>query len=111
MCRRRIETIRRYYATLDTRERGLFEADYDQSGLHGNRYAGRSILFTMASMIHVVNSVVGGAAVALTCVLAGHLTTYLGVAIGIATGLGQLAAGLRYVHTRLVPLILDPSDG
>jgi hypothetical protein len=105
VCRRRIEVIRRYYAALDPRHRAFFEADYAGSGLHGVKYGGRSILFTMASMIHLVNSVVGGATVGLLCILGGHLTAYAGVPLGGLVGIGILALGLSYEYRRLTPLI------
>jgi hypothetical protein len=105
VCRRRIELIRRYYADIDPRHRAFFEADYRGSGLHGVKYGGRSILFTMASMIHLVNSVVGGATVALVCILGGHLTAYAGVPLGGVVGVAVLAGGLSYEYRRLAPLI------
>lgn len=105
VCRRRIETIRRYYASIDPRHRAFFEADYSGSGLHGNRYRGRSIFFTMASMILLVNSVVGGATVSLLCILGAHLTAPAGVPVGAVVGVGILAGGLVYEYRRLAPLI------
>jgi hypothetical protein len=105
VCRRRIETIRRYYASLDPRHRAFFEADYSDSGLHGVRYGGRSVLFTMASMILLVNSVVGAATVALLCILGAHLVAAAGVPIGVVVGLAILLGGLSYEYRRLAPLI------
>jgi hypothetical protein len=105
VCRRRIETIRRYYASIDPRQQGFFEADYSGSGLHGVRYGARSVLFTMASMILLVNSVVGAATVALLCILGAHLTAVAGVPVGLVVGLGILAGGLSYEYRRLAPLI------
>jgi hypothetical protein len=111
VCRRRIELIRRYYATLDPRHRAFFEADYTGAGLHGVKYGGRSILFTMASMILLVNSVVGGATVGLVSILGGHLTAYAGVPLGVVVGIGILALGLSYEYRRLGPLVgSDVSD-
>jgi hypothetical protein len=106
VCRRRIESIRRYYANLDPARRGFFESDYSGSGLHGVRYGGRSILFTMASMILLVNSVLGGATVALVCILGAHLTADAGVPVGVAVGIGILLGGLYYEYRRLAPFIL-----
>jgi hypothetical protein len=109
VCRRRIEAIRRYYADLDPRRRGFFQADYSGSGLHGVRYRGRSVLFTMASMILVVNSVVGGATVALLCILGADVGPAVGVLVGVIFGFGILAGGLWYEYRRLSPLILGQS--
>jgi hypothetical protein len=105
VCRRRIESIRRYYSDLDPRNRGFFEADYTATGLHGVRYGGRSILFTMASMILLVNSVLGGATVALVCILGANLTADAGVPIGAVVGIAILVGGLFYEFQRLVPII------
>jgi hypothetical protein len=111
VCRRRIELIRRYYASLDPRHRAFFEADYTGSGLHGVKYGGRSILFTMASMILLVNSVVGGATVGLICILGGHLTAYAGVPVGVVVGIGILGLGLFYEYRRLASLIRGEGTG
>ena len=111
VCRRRIEKIRRYYATLDPRYRGFFDADYDTAGLHGVRYGGRSVLFTMASMVLLVNSVLGGAAATLICLLGARLPAAVGVVVGVAVGLGTLALGLACEYRRLSPLIRDGSYG
>jgi len=105
VCRRRIEMIRRYYASLDSRYRSFFVADYDGSGVHGVRYGGRSVLFTMASMVLLVNSVLGGATATLICILGAHLPAAAGAVIGVAVGAGTLALGLAYELRRLSPLI------
>ncbi|HTU38849.1 MAG TPA: hypothetical protein VMF35_12700 [Acidimicrobiales bacterium] len=105
VCRRRIESIRRYYADLDPEDRGYFAPDYSGSGLHGVHYRGRSILFTMASMILLVNSVLGGATVALACILGAHWTAEIGVPVGVAFGIGILVVGLLYEYRRLQPFI------
>jgi hypothetical protein len=110
VCHRRIERIRRYYATLDPHYRVFFAADYDMSGLHGVRYGGRSVLFTMASMVLLVNAVLGGAAAALICILGAHLPAGPGAAIGVAVGLGTLALGLSWEYRRLSPLIRGHDD-
>jgi hypothetical protein len=60
-------------------------------------------------MVIVVNSVVGGAAVALVFALAVHAVTPVPVVAGIATGGVLLAAGLRYQHHRLTPVVLSRS--
>jgi hypothetical protein len=54
---RRIEVIRRYYASLLPTAPEFFEPDRTAEGARGLRYGGGSILFTMASMVIVVNSV------------------------------------------------------
>lgn len=103
--------IRRYYATLDPRYRGFFVADYDGSGVHGVRYGGRSVLFTMASMVLLVNSVLGGATATLICILGFHLPAVAGAVIGVVVAIGTLALGLGYQYRRLSPLIRGTDTG
>jgi hypothetical protein len=103
--RRRIETIRQYYASIDPRHAKLFESDAAAFGVLGVRYSGRSIFFTMASMILLVNSVVGGATVTLACTLGGGLAAPGAVVIGVVVAAATLALGLYYQSRRLAPLI------
>lgn len=103
---RRMEAIRRYYATLGSLAAPYFEADESVTGRHGVRYGRSSYLFTMASMVIVVNSVVGGATVALVFALAIKVASPVPVVLGIAAGLALLAAGLCYEHRRLTPVVL-----
>jgi hypothetical protein len=104
---RRIELIRRHYAGIDARFRSLFEPEYGRSGLHGVRYQGRSVLFTMASMVHLVNSALGGATVALFFLLGADTTGAVAAPVGVAAGIGVLAIGLAYEYRRLGPLISE----
>jgi hypothetical protein len=103
--RRRIDAIRAYYATIDPRHAPLFASDADALGVLGVRYGGGSILFTMASMILVVNAVVIGATVALFFSLIAGLVAGFAIALGAAVGVGSLAVGLQYQARRLAPLI------
>ena len=57
--------FRAYYAALARIAPPYFEADDAVAGNQGVRYSRWSFLFTMASMVIVVNSVLGEAAVAL----------------------------------------------
>ena len=70
------------------------------------RHSRCSFLFTMASMVIVVNSVVGGAAVTLVFALAIKAPSPVPVVLGIVAGLALLAAGLYYEHRRLTPVVL-----
>lgn len=106
VAQRRMERIAAYYATLHQSGASYFETD-DRSV----RYGRWSFFFTMASMVIVVNSVVGGAAVALVLALAVHAVTPVPVVVGIATGAVLLAVGLRYQHRRLIPVVLSGSSG
>jgi hypothetical protein len=55
----------------------------------------------------VVNSVVGGATVALVCALAIKAASPIPVLAGIVAGLVMLAAGLRYEDRRLTQVVLN----
>ena len=104
---RRIEVIRRYYATLLPTAPAYFEPDRTAEGPRGVRYRGGSILFTMASMIILVNSVLGGATIALFCALVGTLPILLAAVIGALAGV-VLLLSLWYEYRRLGPLIPSP---
>jgi hypothetical protein len=106
---RRIEKIREHYAAMDPRGAAFFAS---QGAVHGVRYRARSVLFTMASMVLLVNSVVAGATVSLACDLGAGLPAAAAVVVGIVAGLGLFGAGLVLESRRLVPLILraSPSD-
>jgi hypothetical protein len=103
---RRIELIRRYYASIVPSAATYFQSDDPLAGTHGVRYGRWSFLFTMASMVIVVNSVLGGATVALAFALGVKLPVAIATAIGVVAGLILLAAGLRYEHGRLTPQVL-----
>jgi hypothetical protein len=109
--RRRIETIRRYYAGIDPRHAALFESDAAALGVIGVRYRGNAVLFTMASMIVLVNSVLGGAAVTLICALGCGLAGAPAVAAGAVVALASLGLGLAYQSRRLAPLIGRDAPG
>jgi hypothetical protein len=98
----RIERIRRYYAGLHPRAPEFFPAEGDAaSGRHGVRYGRWAVLFTMASMITIVNAVLGGTTVALVCSLALRLGTGPSVVAGLIVGLALLALTLSYQVRRL----------
>lgn len=62
--------IRQYYVSLYPPAALYFGSGDPGAGTHGVRYGRWSFFFTMASMVIAVNSVVGGATVALVCALA-----------------------------------------
>jgi hypothetical protein len=105
---RRIEVIRRYYASLLPTAPAYFEPDTASESARGVRYRGGSILFTMASMIILVNSVLGGATIALFCALVVTLSIPLAAAIGALAGVALLLLSLWYEYRRLGPLIASP---
>ncbi len=103
---RRMGRIRRYYASIAPWAAGYFEADDSVTGDHGVRYSRWSFLFTMGSMVILVNSVLGGATVTLACALAAKAAVPVATAVGIVAGLMFLAFGLRYEHRRLTPVVI-----
>jgi hypothetical protein len=107
---RRIEVIRRYYASLRPNAPAYFAPDRTEEGIHGVRYRSRSMLFTIASMIIVVNSVLGGATVALFFALVVTLAIPVAVSIGVLVGAVLLLASLWNEYRRLSPLILSSSS-
>jgi hypothetical protein len=104
---RRIELIRGYYASIVPSAAAYFAPDDPMTGTQGVRYGRWSFLFTMASMVIVVNSVLGGATVALVGTLAVKAPVGIATVIGIAAGLALLALALRYEHRRLTPQVLS----
>jgi len=103
---RRMELITAYYAALYPPAAAYFGAGDPAAGRHGVRYGRWSFLFTMASMVIVVNSVVGGATCALVCALAIKATAPVPVIVGVVAGLILLALCLYYEHRRLTPVVL-----
>jgi hypothetical protein len=104
---RRMELIRQYYAVLAPVAPPYFGVGDSSATERGVRYGCWSFLFTMASMVIVVNSVLGGATIALLCDLAFKVPLPAAAGIGVAAGLGLLALALRYEHRRLTPVVLS----
>jgi hypothetical protein len=109
--RRRIETIRQYYAAIDPSHARFFESDAVALGVLGVRYSGKSIFFTMASMILLVNAVVAGATVTLLCALGGGMGAPAAIALGAVVAVATLGLGLVYESRRLTPLISTDAPG
>jgi hypothetical protein len=102
---RRIERIRSHYATLGPTAAVVFAAeDPRTNGKFGVRYTRWSVLFTMASMIAVVNSVVAGSICALVLSLLLDATTPVAVVSGVVFGGILLAATLVYQRLRIARL-------
>ena len=102
VAQRRMDRITAYYATLYPSGAPYFETDGRRV-----RYGRWSFFFTMASMVIVVNSVVGGAALALVFALAVRAPAPVPVVVGIAAGVALLALSLRYEHSRVTPVVLS----
>jgi hypothetical protein len=111
---RRMELITGYYAAIHPPLASYFTAGETSARRHGVQYGRWSFMFTMASMVIVVNAVVGGATTALICALALKALSPVPVLAGIGAGIVLLAGALRYEHRRLTPVVLgsgwqDPS--
>jgi hypothetical protein len=107
---RRMDLIKRYYASIYPPAAHYFGQEPpggSYAGNHGVRYGRWSFLFTMASMVIAVNSVVGGAAIALVCALAAHAPSPVPALAGVVAGLALLALGLQYQQRRLMPVVLS----
>jgi hypothetical protein len=108
---RRMELIRAYYASLAALAPPYFEADDSVAGNHGVRYGRWSFLFTMASMVIVVNSVLGGATIALLFALAIKTGLVIATMLGVIGGIVLLVLSLGYEHRRLTPVVLSSPAG
>jgi len=104
---RRMEKIRAYYAALAPLAPPYFEADDSTAGNKGVRYSRWSFLFTMASMVIVVNSVLGGATLALVADMAIKAPLPAATGTGVAAGIVILILSLLYEHRRLTPVVLS----
>jgi hypothetical protein len=104
---RRMDRIKAYYMSLYPPGVAFFEDD--AVGNHGVHYGRWSFLFTMASMVIVVNSVVGGAAIALLFALPIRVTAPVPVVLGLLGGLLVLGLSLVYEHRRLTHVVLRSS--
>jgi hypothetical protein len=106
IAQRRMDRITAYYATLHPSSAPFFQTDDRRV-----QYGRWSFFFTMASMVIVVNSVVGGAALALVFALAVRAVAPVPVVIGIVAGVVLLVLSLRYEHRRVIPVVLSGSRG
>jgi hypothetical protein len=104
---RRMDLIKMYYASIHPAAARYFVDDNPATGNHGVRYSRYSFLFTMASMVIVVNSVVAGTTVALVFGLAVRAPAPVPVIAGIAAGVGLLAVASYYQHLRVTPVVLS----
>ena len=104
---RRMDLIKQYYAALAPSAPPYFGTGDLPAAHRGVQYGRWSFLFTMASMVIVVNCVVAGATIALLCDLAFKVPLPAAAGIGVAAGLVLLALSLRYEHRRLTPVVLS----
>ena len=100
VAQRRIEAIRAFYAQLSSTAAGFFPPDDERAGTLGVRYGARSVLFTTATMIGVVNSVLGGSAGAVVLSVAVHAGPAVAVPAGLVIGISSLVAAIAYQERR-----------
>jgi hypothetical protein len=98
--RRRMLRIRVHFAGLHPNGPDLIALDDPRTGELGVRYSRSSFLFTIASMIATVNSVLGGVLVAHLLILAGG-APLLAQAGGVVAGSLLLAGTLIYERCRI----------
>lgn len=99
--RRRMVRIREHFVSLHPSGPDLIALDNPRTGELGVRYLRSSFLFTMASMIGTVNSVLGGAIVALLLLFAGAVEPLLAQISGAIVGVILLTATLMYERVRI----------
>ncbi|TIH37367.1 hypothetical protein D4765_08135 [Subtercola vilae] len=98
----RIELIRRFYADIDPAAATYFQPDNTATvGTMGVKYGRTAVLFTTASMITVVNSVLGGAGIAVVLTIGTGVPLIAAVITGIAFGLLVLALLFAYQVQRI----------
>ena len=101
----RIASIRRFYAGLDPAAAQYFPEDNTaQLGTLGVKYGRSAVLFTTASMIAVVNSVLGGAGTAVILNIGAGAPSAAAVTLGAAFGLIVLISFLVYQTNRFAPV-------
>jgi len=99
--RRRMARIREHFAAVHPAGASLLVLDDPRSGELGVRYGRTSFLFTMASMIAAVNSVLGGALVTLALLTGVRAPTLPAHLAGVGVGLVLLGATLTYERRRV----------
>jgi hypothetical protein len=107
----RIEHIRRYYATVHPMAPQFFDIDAygaHHPGIRGVRYRTWSVLYTMASMITFVNSVLGGATAGVGIALTGSVGMPTAAFTGAVVGIVLLAIGIAYDIIRIRPVMNRP---
>lgn len=97
----RMDRIRGFYATVHPDAAQYFDAS--TGGRRGVKYGRWSFLFTLASMVIAVNSVLGGATVAVIVSLATGAPLLAAVAAGVIAGIGSLLIAARYERARISP--------
>lgn len=107
----RIEAIRQHYLTISPTASQFFGTSQTRAPTSlGVTYGAGSALFTTASMIAVVNAVVGGAGTATILSIQLNGSSTISTVAGIALGLTALAASLAYQARRFKASLTSPES-
>ena len=114
MLLRQMQRIRGYYRTLVPEAEEFFgpaeEAARSSAAMAtvGLRARPAGMLFTGASVVAAINSIVGGIGVALLAARVGSLTVSSALPVGIAAGVVLFGLHLLYQQQRAGYLVLQP---
>jgi hypothetical protein len=114
---RKMQQIRGYYRTLVPEADQFFgpaeeDARFSAAiGTVGLRTWPAGLLFTGASVIAAINSIVGGVAMALLAIEVGHLVATAAVPVGILTAVVLFGLHLLYQQQRAGDLVLQRPAG
>ncbi len=112
---RQMQRIRGYYRTLAPEAEQFFgqaaEAERFSAAMAtvGLRARPATMLFTGASVIAAINSIVGGVGVALFAAKIGHLAASTALAVGITAAVVLFGLHLLYQQQRATDRVLQPS--
>jgi hypothetical protein len=99
--RHRMLAIREHFRGLHPLGPSLISSDDARTGEMGVRYSRTSFLFTMATMIGIVNCVLAGVLVTLALIFGAHLATIPAQLSGVVVGVILLASTLTYERRRI----------
>ncbi|MFB2597114.1 hypothetical protein ACEXQE_04905 [Herbiconiux sp. P17] len=110
VAQQRIEAIRGYYGSLSRAASRFFPRDDEKAGTLGVRYRARSLLFTIATMISVVNAVLGAAATAVILAIGADAELITSVVAGALVGAASVVIALTYQQRRFRDVQHAPGD-
>src|SRR5690606_20986414 len=99
--RHRMLAIREHFRGLHPLGPVLISTDDARTGELGVRYSRSSFLFTMATMIGIVNCVLAGVLVALALIFGAHLAAVPAQLSGVVVGVVLLTSTLTYERRRI----------
>ena len=111
---RQMQRIRSYYRTLVPEAEQFFGQAAEEERISaamatvGLRARPAGLLFTGASVLAAINSMVGGVGVALLAAKVASLATGAALAVGITAAVVLFGLHLLYQQQRAAPLVLQP---